>query len=180
MLRTGSFAGFLMAFGLIGQPVVADDGVGPRARDVPSVFFIARSTNKNQVHYGVRVDGACNVVGAQPVYGYWRMLENRGQVEPILPMEIPAYGLDDTQQIERSAGTTVVRVKLRAFPDRPLLITVTQSDAGCEATATTPIAGTPAQLHSIYVRLKWPFGIDYVLVRGATKNGRRVEEVIQN
>jgi hypothetical protein len=147
---------------------------------VPSAFFIARSTNKNQVHYGVRVDEACNVVGEQPVYGYWRMFEKRGEIEPILSMEMPAYGLADKQLVERRAGSTSVHVKLRAFPDRPLVITVAKGERGCEGVATTPIAGKDARLHSIYVRLKWPFGIDYLLVRGVTQEGQHVQEVIQN
>jgi len=168
------------ALGLFTRPVAGDDFVGPRGRDVPSVFFIARSSNKNQVHYGVRVDEACNVVGVEPVYGYWRMFENRGEIEPILGIEKPAYGLQDAQQIERRIGATAVRVKLRAFPERPLVVSIAKSEHGCEASATISIAGQDALFRSIYVRLKWPFGVDYVLVRGVTKEGRRVEELIRN
>jgi hypothetical protein len=166
--------------GLLARSVAGDDFVGPRGHDVPSVFFIARSSNKNQVHYGVRVDEACNVVGAEPVYGYWRMFENRGEIEPILGIEKPAYGLQNAQQIERRVGATAVRVKLRAFPERPLVVIVAKGEHGCAASAAISIAGKDAELHSIYVRLKWPFGVDYVLVRGATKEGQRVEELVRN
>ncbi len=173
-------AALAAALGLVARPVAADDGAVPRARDVPSIFFIARSTNKNQVHYGVRVDEACNVLGDQPVYGYWRMLEKGGEIEALLGMEMPAYGLDDKQVIERHASTTTIRIKLRAFPERLLVITVAKGQRGCQAFAMTPIAGREAHLSSIYVRLKWPFGIDYLLVRGATSDGQRVQELIQN
>jgi hypothetical protein len=176
--RTWFLVALVGAIGLVGRPVAGDDGAGPRRRDVPSVFYIARSSNKNQVHYGVRADGACSVVGERPVYGYWRMLQNRGEIEPILGIEMPAYGLDDEQRIEKSADVTIIRVKLRAFPDRAVSITLARTERGCEAFATTSIAGSEAQLHSIYVKVKWPFGVDYVLVRGATKEGRYVEETL--
>jgi hypothetical protein len=72
---------------------IAALGTSPSARAEPaldndptSVFIVAKNQNKNQVHYGVRLDPACSVVGAQPVYSYWRMLERGGEVEPILPL----------------------------------------------------------------------------------------------
>lgn len=173
-------AALVSAAVLLGRGVAADDAFGPRPRDVTSMFFIARSTNKNQVHYGVRLDAACNVVGDRPVYGYWRMLQNRGEIEPILGMEQPAYGVDDRQEILRSSAMTTVRFKLRAFPKRALAVTISRTEAGCEALASTGIAGAEARLRSIYVKIKWPFGIDYVLVRGLTKEGRPVEEWLQN
>jgi hypothetical protein len=180
MFRSAFPIALVAAIGLVGRPVAADEGFGPRPYDVPSVFYIARSSNKNQVHYGVRVDAACNVVGERPVYAYWRMLENRGELEPILGIEGPAYGLDDQQAIQRGLGVTTVRVRLRAFPERPITVTVGKTERGCEAFATTGISGTDARLQSIYVKVKWPFGVDYVLVRGAAKDGRHLEEWVQN
>jgi hypothetical protein len=162
----------IVASTLIGREVSAD---------ISSVFFIAKSQNRNQVHYGVKLDAECNPVGAQPVFGYWLMLESRGQTEPLLSMEGPAYGLDEVQEIQRGVDSTAIRVKLRAFPDRPLSIVVGRAAGRCHAFATTPIAGVPAKLHSIYVRLKWPFGIDSVLVRGSSSaDGRRVEEWVRD
>jgi hypothetical protein len=180
MSRAPFLAALIVAFGLVGRRVAGDDGFGPRPRDIASVFYIARSTNKNQVHYGVRLDAACNVVGDKPIYGYWRMLQDHGELEPLLGMEMPAYGVDDQQQVQRGPSGTIIRFKLRAFPERPLVVTLAKTDRGCEAVATTGIAGMEAQLQLIYVKVKWPFGIDYVLVRGVTKDGRRVEESLQN
>jgi Domain of unknown function (DUF4833) len=180
MPRTGFLVALVAAIGLLGRRVAGDDGTAARPRDASSAFYIARSTNKNQVHYGVRVDGACNVVGDKPVYGYWRMLEKRGEIEPILGIEQPAYGVDESQRVQRSAAATVVHVRLRAFPERPIVVTLARGESGCEAVATMPIGGADARLQSIYVKVKWPFGIDYVLVRGVAKDGRHVEETIQN
>jgi hypothetical protein len=163
-----------------GRSVAGEDVFGPRPRDVASAFFIARSTNKNQVHYGVRLDPECEVVGDKPVFAYWRMLEKRGELEPVLGIEMPAYGLEDQQQIRKNAGGTIVRVKLRPFPDRALFVSVGKAGRGCSATTTTTVAGSDAYLQSIYVKIKWPFGVDYVLLRGITGDGRRVEERLQN
>jgi hypothetical protein len=172
--------GLITGLSLIERSVAAEDAFGPRPSDVSSVFFIARSANKNQVHYGVRVDAACNPVGPQPVFGYWRMLEHRDKIEPLLSMEMPAYGLDDQQEIQVGARSTTIRVALRSFRERSLVITLVKGDGGCEASATTTIAGSKALLRFIYVKLKWPFGIDHVLLRGTTRDGRRIEETIQN
>src|SRR5437660_6247311 len=91
-------------------------------RTVPSVFFIAKSENKNQVHYGIHLDEACTPAGGAPVFAYWRMLE-RGpfETEPVLPREVPAYGfVQSTVLRDRPAGR--VFVTLNALPKRPIAI----------------------------------------------------------
>ncbi|HKQ70456.1 MAG TPA: DUF4833 domain-containing protein [Polyangiaceae bacterium] len=120
---------------VLARPVAADEGVPMGAMDARSVFFIARSHNKNQVHYGVHLDGSCAPVGSRPVFGYWRMLEERDRVEPILGIEESAYGIDDAQRVERGPSAATVTIRLRAFPDRPLVITIEQKNGRCEASA---------------------------------------------
>jgi hypothetical protein len=158
----------------------ADDIVQFGPSDVKSVFYISKSQNRNQVHYGVHLDRECNPVGRRPVFAYWRMFENQGALEPLLGTEGPAYGLDDTQEIENSADASRIRIRLRAFRNRPLLVRVTRSGNQCVAEASTTIAGVNAKLDSMYVRLRWPFGVEYVLLRGARiEDGRWLEERIQ-
>jgi hypothetical protein len=158
--------------------VLADPTTAPRrSGDLTSVFLVAKSENKNQVHYGVRLDESCNVVGQNPLYGYWRMLEKRGEIEPILSREVRAYGLDPVQRIEKSGDATTIYAKMNAIPDRQLRVTVARNGDGCEARASMSIAGTDAQLRLIYIRLSWPFGVDYILLRGSRMaDGRSVEE----
>jgi hypothetical protein len=151
----------------------ADDIVQFGSSDVRSVFYIAKSQNKNQVHYGIRLDQECNPVGSRPVFAYWRMLENHGETEALLGTEGPAYGLAETQEITNLPDESRVRVKLRAFPDRPLTILVTRNGERCAAVATTTISGASARLDWLYVKLRWPFGIDYVLLRGYHTGDRR-------
>lgn len=146
-------------------------------RDPKSVFLVAKSENKNQVHYGVKLDDGCNVVGANPIYGYWRMLERNGEIEPILSREVRAYGIDPAQRVEKTGEATTIYARLNAIPDRLLRITVARTAGRCEAQATMSIAGADAHLRLIYIRLAWPFGVDYILLRGSRMaDGRLVEE----
>ena len=174
MSARSSFAGCRRVVCLIAVAVVTNahsglaDATAPRAPGDPtSIFLVAKSENKNQVHFGVKLDQACNVVGTHPLYGYWRMLEKNGEIEPILSREVRAYGLDPVQRIERTADATTIYARLNAIPDRQLRVTVTQAAGRCEARAMMPIAGGDAHLRLIYIRLAWPFGVDYILLRGS-------------
>ncbi len=139
------------------QPARANDSLVP-------VFSIAKSENKNQVQYVVRLDPQCAPVGPNPVSAYWRMLE-RGpnQTAPILSREIRAYGLA-SQVLDSTTGR--VRVVLNALPDRTLVVTALRaSDGQCHALATMPIAGAPAYLFNVYVHIRW-YGVDFALLQG--------------
>jgi hypothetical protein len=158
---------------------LADPPASREPREPKSVFLVAKSENRNQVHYAVRVDDACNVIGTAPLYGYWRMLENKGEIEPILSREVRAYGLDPVQRIEKAGDATTIYARMNAIPDRVLRVTVTRTAGRCEARAATSIAGTDAQLRLIYIRLSWPFGVDYILLRGSRlTDGHSIEEKI--
>lgn len=161
------------------QSGLADSPAARGAFDPTSVFIVAKSENKNQVHYGVRLDEACNVVGPSPLYGYWRMLEKKGEIEPILSREVRAYGLAPVQRIEKTGDATTIYARMNAIPDRQLRVTVARAGGRCEAQATFSIAGETAHLRLIYIRLSWPFGVDYILLRGSRMaDGRLVEEKI--
>jgi hypothetical protein len=152
------------------------------AREVRSVFFISKSENKNQVHYGIRLDDRCAPFGAAPVYAYWRMLERDARaVEPLLDREVAAYGIRDQSIVSRAEGGGVVRIVLRALPSRAIVITTSARDVGdgCTATASFVIGGAPAHLTSIHAQLRWPFGVDHLIVTGrALSDGHAVAEKI--
>ncbi len=157
--------------------VARSDGGGV----VSSAFFIAKSENRNQVHYGVRVDAACSPVGAAPVFAYWRMLEQGPTAtEPLLSREVPAYGLADQRVVERGAGGGRATVRLRALGNRSIDVVTTAHDGGCVATATTTIGGQPAALASVYAQLKWPWGVDHLVLSGrALSDGHEVRERLE-
>jgi hypothetical protein len=151
-------------------------GQSSRGTSVLPIFSIAKSENKNQVQYVVRIDDRCAPVGPSPVSGYWRMLERgRTQTAPLLPRELRPYGLASQQLLVSDDATGGrVRATLNALPARPLtIVTWRGGDGACHAVAEVSIAGTSAHLFNVYVRLKWD-GVDYVLLQGWSIDGSHV------
>ncbi len=142
------------------------------AAEIPSAFEIAKSSNKNQVHYAVEVNDVCAPIGSAPVRPYWRMLE-RGPnaTEPLLDREQRAYGIAS----QRAEGS-IVHMVLRALPSRPITIqTARAADGTCTATTTVDISNVMARLHDIYVKQSL-FGVDYLLLTGWADSGAVIRE----
>jgi hypothetical protein len=144
----------------------------PPGRIVP-LFTIAKSSNKNQVQYSVRVDDQCVPAGSAPVFAYWRMLEQGpDRTEPLLDSELPAYGLASQSVESQGARGGKVRIALRGFPHRAIEVeTWGDGDGACRGSATLPIGGTLASLYNVYAKLRWPFFIDYLLLQGWSLDG---------
>jgi hypothetical protein len=161
----------LVAFSAGPTPVVAE----PESPASLPLFSIAKSENKNQVQYVVRIDATCAPAGTAPLSSYWRMLEQGpAQTAPILPREVEAYGLASQVVLARDASGGQARAVLNALPSRPVTIeTLRGPDGTCRALATALIAGGPAHLFNVYVRLKWD-GVDYVLLQGWSMDGSHV------
>jgi hypothetical protein len=170
----------LWVVGTFALPAEGGEPAPAGAGDVSSVFYIAKSQNRNQVHYGVHLDGACHPLGPEPVFAYWLMREQGGRMEPLLSHELAAYGLSEGQSIENGQDLTRIHVRLRAFPDRPLVLTVRPASGRCDVRATTQIADSEAQLDSIYVKLRFPFSVDYILLRGfRLSDNQWIEETLR-
>jgi hypothetical protein len=172
------------ALGVVPARLLAAD---PPSRALPgnpvrSVFFISKSENRNQVHYGVRVDEHCRPAGQHPMYGYWRDFEDGPTAtSALLSHEQSAYGLTEPRWVRPAQEGGQIRIGLRGFPDRPLTIETFRGREGCRARAYTTIARAPAMLRSIYVEIGFLFSIDYVLVRGFhTVDGRPVQEKVND
>ena len=141
--------------------------------EISSALAIAKSSNKNQVHYAVQVDDACSPAGASPVRPYWRMLEKSPDAtEPLGGgIEQRAFGI---ARQDVSGGD--VRIALRALPARPITIhTVRGADGKCTSSATATINGAPARIDNVYVKTKL-FGVDYVQLTGIATDGSVVRE----
>lgn len=147
----------------------------PAAFDVP-LFTISKSENRNQVQYVVRVDEHCAPLTDAPVWAYWRMMElGPTKTAPLLGREQPAYGMAAQWMLERGAEGGKIRVVLRALPSRPIEIQTGRSATGtCMATSTVLISGGLAHLFGVYAKLKWPIGVDYLLVQGWSLDGTHV------
>jgi hypothetical protein len=159
---------------------VGADTQPPVGKEVP-LFTISKSENRNQVQYAVRTDAQCVPEDGSPVYAYWRMLEQGPtRTAPLLPREAKAYGLASQRIVapQTSGAIGAVRIVLNAVADRPVLVELWRAaDGACRAFSTVPIAGAPAHLDNVFVQLKWPFGVAYLLLQGRSIDGtRRVEE----
>lgn len=145
------------------------------AAEIPSAFFVAKSQNKNQVHYGVRVDdNTCTPAGNAPVWPYWKMFEKGPNItEAITSGEEKYFGIE-RQEVE---GPTV-RIILRGLPSRPVVIqTWRDANGACLSSSSMTISGSLHRLYSVYVALKL-FSVDYLQLTGWADNGSVVREKI--
>jgi hypothetical protein len=149
---------------------------------VQSIFHIAKSENKNQVHYAVKVDAACKPMGARPIYGYWRELERGPKVtSPLLDHEQRAYGVNEPRSIRQLASSAEILISLRAFPERPMIVQVFQVGGRCVARTVTQIKGQSALLQSIYIDIGFLFSINYAMLTGVrVQDGQRVQEKLND
>ena len=156
------------------------DAAVPGARPPASVFHIAKSENRNQVHYGVKLDDECRPIGKTPMYGYWRDFEvGPSARSELLDREQPAYGLTRPRFVEQTDEGGTVAVGLRGFPDRSIRVETFRDGEACRARAFTKIGGQVAVLQAIYVELGFLFSIDYVVVRGLRlSDGRPIQEKV--
>ncbi len=163
----------LIITGLVAAFVLASPNTqAARASEIESAFSIAKSSNKNEVHYAVQVDDACAPSGAAPVHPYWRMLEKSPDAtEPLAHSEERAFGIE-RQDVDHDN----VRMTLRALPARAITIrTGRANDGTCSSTARMTIDGKDARVASVFVKIKL-FGVDYVQLTGVTDDGSVVKE----
>jgi hypothetical protein len=149
---------------------------------IDSVFHIAKSENRNQVHYAIDVDERCRPRGKAPVRGYWREYEEGPRVRDTLrDHQQRAYGLTAPRAITIADDGGDVRVSLRALRERPLRVVTFREADRCRARTFTPINKQPAILTSIYVELGFLYSIDYILLRGVrVSDGKPIEERIED
>lgn len=139
-------------------------------------FFVSKSENRNQVHYAVAVDAQCKMAGTAPMFARWKMLEKgEGIEEPLLDREQAAYGIT-SQSIHGGR----VRIVLRALPSRPVIVETYVADGTCRASARMTVAGSNARLFNVHAALRWPFGVDYLLLQGWTDDGKVIREKVSS
>jgi hypothetical protein len=110
-----------------------------------------------------------------PIHAYWRMLEKGpGVTEPLLPREERAYGV-----ARQAVASDVVRMALRAMPDREITVITWRAGDICAAAAWMNISGVRARLLDVHVVLTWPFGVDHIVLNGVTRDRRPLEEIVE-
>jgi hypothetical protein len=96
-------------------------------------------------------------------------------VAPLLSREFRAYGITSQRVTTHDTDGGKIRLVLRALPSRPILVeTVRAPNGACRGLATVAIAGKPAHLFDVYVKLTWLLGVDYLLLRGWSMDGTHI------
>src|SRR5260370_25294656 len=129
--RNASAAALVATLVFLGPGARADS---PAAVRELALFTIAKSENKNQVQYAIRVDEHCAPESGAPVFAYWRMLEKGSdRTEPLLARELDGYGIASQAVVARDAGGGRGSLVLRAVPGRTIPIETWHNGTGCQA-----------------------------------------------
>ena len=141
------------------------------------VFYIERNKNRNLVQYVIRMlPLSCQAASDEPVFGYWRDLEEGPDVtSPLLWYEKPAYGFKS-----QAVKGNVVYVRLSALPERTIALTLSKNNSTCLAQATTKINGQIAIVKQVYVFAEEGFfrpTVKWIEIRG-TLSGKAITERI--
>jgi hypothetical protein len=147
---------------------VASAEIHIRGTDVPTVFYISKSDDRNRVDYGIHLDERCRPVGTEPVFTYWRRFEpHQPRIGDLNDLDRQAYGIA-AQQVLAGSRTTRVVLQIRALPQRTVTVVVREVEGRCEAFAQMTIGGRRARLDHVFVQLGGLFGVDHIEVRGAS------------
>ncbi|MBD2452341.1 DUF4833 domain-containing protein [Nostoc sp. FACHB-152] len=174
------FGSILLNLGILLFPIAPS-----LAENIPSMFFVSSNNNKNQVHYGIKLNQDCSPNGSKPVFAYWRM--KNGSTKNLSQEQRPAFDIA-TQSILGDK----VNISLRVFESRgmkkPITIqTLRANDGICRAKALMVINEEPAALSNFYLslaNLKRFFGLTIggkvvsITVSGFNNSQQAVEEII--
>lgn len=160
----------------------ADGAVEFGPNDVRTVFYIAKSENKVEVHYGLRLDAACRPVGKAPVFGYWSRprtgYRSTGALDGVGKRY---YAASDAQKVEARATGGHVQMYVKALQKVVVDIDIQKTPQGCVAVPTTTINRERAQLSRAYLQFgSLGMSVKYVDIVGSRlATGARVVQRIQ-
>lgn len=148
--------------------------------DVRTLFLIAKSDDRDEVHYGIHLDKDCLPVGAEPVFAYWQQIEQGPNVvEELNALDRTVYGIDRQNVAKRALDDSVVTMAINAASDRTVTIGVRRQNGACVAEPMGLISGTRAQLERIFVHIAGFLRVDWVEIRGSA-NGRVIVERVKH
>lgn len=148
--------------------------------DIQTVFYIAKSNDKDRVDYGMRLDQYCAPIGDNAIFPYWRELQHAPPVRShkISFLQYAAYGFSEQRVLSKSHTGGKYLVQLKQV-DRPILVVTKQdADGHCMATAYSRVQGVKsARLDYIFAKVAGLMSVDYVDVHGTdTKTGKVLME----
>lgn len=148
--------------------------------DVRSVFHVAKSENKNQVHYALHLDADCRPMGKRPVFAYWQRLREGKRVDGQLEgLGTTVYGASDEQKVTRhESGSSSVEMYVKALKAVRINIEIHKTPQGCRAIPYTSILKQRARLSHAFLQLgAWGLTVKYVDVVGfRVSDGQRIAE----
>ncbi|MGE0785080.1 MAG: DUF4833 domain-containing protein [Sandaracinaceae bacterium] len=150
-----------------------------RSSDIATVFFIAKSDDRNRVDYGVRVNERCRPDGNAPMFGYWRRFEpNQPPLGDLNAMDRSVYGIASQRVRTRAPGGTWIEMRLAALSDERVLTLVRPREGGgCDASARVTLQGHELLLDHLFVQLGGLSGVDHVTVFGTDASTGRERRV---
>ncbi len=148
--------------------------------DIPTTFYISKSSNRNRVDFALALDKGCIPRGSHPVFSYWRNLEEGpNKLSPLKDFEHKAYGIIEQKVVTQSKKNadqkkSVVQLKLRAISDRAITFEITQTKKGCTVEPSTLIEGKPARLDHVFAHVSGLLNasVDYIELHGIAANGK--------
>ena len=142
---------------LIATTVLALQQPQMGTHDVPTVFWISKSDDKNRVDYGIRLDARCAPVKDDAVFQYWRHFEppdDGTQTHLLGTMEYIPYGISEQRTIRKTQTGGIHILKLRQFDKSPVgIVTKKSADGRCTSQARAVINSKETELTYIYVKL---------------------------
>ena len=177
LIGVGSLLLVLACLCPLPRSAAAADTVAFGPFDLRSLFYVAKSENQNQVHYGLRVDAECRPLPKSPVFAYWKRLR-KGQRfdEPLLPPGTRLYGASDDQTVTVAKTGGQVRMYVKALKRLPIAVAVDKVNGSCKSTALVSLKGENAQLSYAYLQLgRLGLTVKYVDVIGyRVRDGAKV------
>lgn len=158
---------FALAMTLVGDARADAIVFGPR--DVETVFFVTKSSDRNRVDYGIRLSERCAPVNDDAMFPYWRDFEASPPVRmhSLGFLDYIPYGFSEQRLIHRTRTGGDQALRLKQLP-RPLVVTTkAELDGRCSAIARMRIAGVEgAILSSIYAKLASAITVEYIDIHG--------------
>ena len=157
--------GIALAGSAVPAVASAQPSVGPS--DVATVFYIAKSDDRNRVDYGIHLGSDCQPAGDAPLFAYWHRFEpNQPVYGALSDLDHRAYGIRSQRVVERTDHGSWVELILAALPhERILVLTVRQGDQ-CVARARARVGGKEVLIGHVFVQLGGLLGVDHLMVIG--------------
>ncbi|NJM23761.1 MAG: DUF4833 domain-containing protein [Richelia sp. RM2_1_2] len=121
------------------------------ANNLNSIFFISKSDNRNQVHYGVKTNPDCSLKTSQPVKPYW-ILAN-GRIEDLETFEVPAFGIANQSVSANKVVIEINSLKARRINKAITIESTRTANKTCQISAYTTINGEKTQLTRVHIDL---------------------------